>query len=285
MNSKVVRTISISQYLEKKGIMPDSTIRGVAKYCSPLRKETKPSFHVNLSKNVWYDFGIGQGGSIIDLCMIIENADFKTALTVLEKMNLAHITSNENQYPDNKLRIKNIKPIQHKALIQYLETRNIPIKIAKIYLKEIAFNVGSAGYFALGFKNLKGGYELRSKYFKGSSSPKYYTLVQGQNNNTINLFEGFFDFLSALTYYGLVVPNNDTIILNSLTFINDVHPLLGKAQKVNIFLDNDNAGIRAINLLKKKFPKLINRSQEIYPKYNDFNDFLKSKMAQRNVEP
>ncbi|MDF1549263.1 MAG: toprim domain-containing protein [Bacteroidales bacterium] len=145
-----------------------------------------------------------------------------------------------------------------------------------LYLKEVSFSVGTTHYFALGFKNNKGGYELRSKYFKGSSSPKYYTLIKGQNKTTINLFEGFFDFLSALTYYDLQIPNNDTIILNSLTFLSDVQPLLAKFQKINAYLDNDRAGTKALSQLKNGYPYLKNRSQEIYPECDDFNNYLKN---------
>lgn len=285
MNSETAKTISIKHYLERKGILPDTTIRGVAKYRSPLREETKPSFHVNLSKNLWYDFGIGQGGSIIDLCILLETCDFKTALNILSSMNLPHIVINKNQNSENKLIIKSIKPIQHKALIKYLQARKIPFSIAKIYLKEVIFNVGTTQYFALGFKNKKGGYELRSKYFKGSSSPKYYTLIRGENHNTINLFEGFFDFLSALTYYNLIVPNNRTIILNSLTFLKDIQPLLENAHTINAYLDNDNAGEKALIQLKREHSCLNNRSLEIYSEYSDFNEFIKSKKAQQSVEP
>jgi DNA primase len=273
MNSETARSISILQYLEKKGIIPDSTIRGVAKYKSPLRDELKPSFHLNLSKNVWYDFGIGQGGSIIDLCMLIESVDFKTALNVLKNLNLQYVNVS-NQNLENKLIIKQVKTIHHTALTKYLENRKIPIKIAKKYLKEVSFQIGESHNFALGFKNQKDGYELRSKYFKGSSSPKYYTFIKGSNSNTINIFEGHFDFLSALTYYDLLSPNNDTIVLNSLTFIKDIHLFLVKYKRINAYLDNDNAGKNAFVELDKKY-KIQNRSVELYPTFKDFNDFIK----------
>lgn len=184
MDSKTVKTISILKYLESKGIIPDSTVRGVAKYKSPLRNELKPSFHLNLSKNAWYDFGIGQGGSIIDLCMLIESVDFKKALNILKNLNLSYVNIS-NQNSENKLIIKQVKTISHNALIKYLENRKISIKIAKIYLKEVSFKIGESHNFALGFKNRKGGYELRSKYFKGSSSPKYYTFIKGSDYSSI----------------------------------------------------------------------------------------------------
>ena len=33
---------------------------------SPFRSETKPSFSVAPDKNMWYDFGSGQGGNALD---------------------------------------------------------------------------------------------------------------------------------------------------------------------------------------------------------------------------
>lgn len=274
MYSKANKSISIKHYLETKGVMPKSIIRGVAKYNSPFREESKPSFHVNMSKNLWYDFGIGKGGSVIDLCMLIDNVDFKSALNTLEDLNLPLTTINNNQYPDNKLTIKSVNTISHNALLKYLKKRSIPFNIADTYLKEVRFSVGATSYFALGFRNKKGGYELRSKYFKGSSSPKYFTFIKGKNSKNINLFEGCFDFLSALSYFKLKIPNNDTIVLNSLTFIKDVYPFLSGAYKINSYLDNDRAGTTAIINLQQKFPKVKNCSKEIYAEFNDFNEFL-----------
>jgi DNA primase len=36
-------------------------------YYSPFRNETQPSFKVNERLNVWYDHGMGEGGTILDL--------------------------------------------------------------------------------------------------------------------------------------------------------------------------------------------------------------------------
>ena len=36
-------------------------------YLSLLREERTPSFSVSYDKNLWHDFGTGEGGSIIDL--------------------------------------------------------------------------------------------------------------------------------------------------------------------------------------------------------------------------
>lgn len=70
-------------------IMPSKPIRNHNKneviYFSPLRDDGKnPSFSVNVEKNRWYDFALGEGGGIIDLYMKIYNVDFKTAISELK---------------------------------------------------------------------------------------------------------------------------------------------------------------------------------------------------------
>jgi hypothetical protein len=54
-------------------------------YNSPLRDEKTPSFNVSKSKNVWYDFGSGEGSDAIDLYMRMNNCTFITAVKELLK--------------------------------------------------------------------------------------------------------------------------------------------------------------------------------------------------------
>ena len=56
-------------------------------------------------------------------------------------------------------------------------------------------------YFAIGFPNMAGGYEVRNRYFKGCVAPKDITHIrqQGGQRCMCYLFEGFMDYLSFLT--------------------------------------------------------------------------------------
>ena len=55
-------------------------------------------------------------------------------------------------------------------------------------------------YFAVGFPNRSGGYEIRNKLFKGCIAPKDITHIQQeQPKESCYLFEGFMDYLSFLT--------------------------------------------------------------------------------------
>ena len=55
---------------------------------SPLRDETKASFSVSTDKNLWYDFGLGVGGDLIDLVMRIEGCSFKDAVQSIMSMDM-----------------------------------------------------------------------------------------------------------------------------------------------------------------------------------------------------
>jgi len=67
------RKICIIKILAKQGHYPTRKAEKEAWFLSPLRSETQASFSVSLSKNLWYDYGLGKGGNIIDLVMILNN--------------------------------------------------------------------------------------------------------------------------------------------------------------------------------------------------------------------
>jgi len=176
MNSIQAKKIEITNYLDTLGI--NLIPKGNSYYCkSPLHEDTKPSFKVNPDKNIWYDYSLQQGGTIINLCMKINNTDVKGALQILANTNLISKSffSEQQETTNTETEIKHVQNLQNKALIQYIENRNIDIKIAKKYVNEAYYKVNEKQYFSIAFKNDKNGFELRNKYFKGSTSPKHYT--------------------------------------------------------------------------------------------------------------
>ena len=91
-----------------------------------------------------------------------------------------------------------IYPLNNPALLQYLTERKINISFAVQVCKEVYFTTNGKRYFAIGFENELGGYELRNRYFQGCLSPKDITHVKN-GNDTCCIFEGFMDYLSYLT--------------------------------------------------------------------------------------
>ena len=58
--------------------------------CCPFHKETKPSFSVNPSKEIFYCFGCQKGGSVFNFVMEIERATFPEAIKIVaEKSGVA----------------------------------------------------------------------------------------------------------------------------------------------------------------------------------------------------
>ncbi len=65
-----VKQLDMVEYLEKLGYQPRKIRNNDFWYLSPLRDEKTASFKVNRKLNAWYDFGLGQGGNIIDFCIL-----------------------------------------------------------------------------------------------------------------------------------------------------------------------------------------------------------------------
>ncbi|MDR1919129.1 MAG: DNA primase, partial [Tannerellaceae bacterium] len=62
-----IKQIPLADYLYSLGIMPCKRQGANLWYLSPFRSEREASFKVNLSRNLWYDFGAGKGGDLIAL--------------------------------------------------------------------------------------------------------------------------------------------------------------------------------------------------------------------------
>jgi hypothetical protein len=140
---------------------------------------------VDYNKNIWHDFGINEGGSIIDLVMKMDNYSFHKAATKLENIepssqsnvpmyshtNVAtsqHSSSNSFSFHWDK-----IIPIAHPQLVAWLQERKIDLGLANLYCREIHYQNQDKNYFSIGFKNDRGGYELSSPpNFKSCISPK-----------------------------------------------------------------------------------------------------------------
>ena len=171
----------------------------------------------------------------------------------------------------NSLLIKETKPLEHPKLLDFLQRRKINLETAKTFCKEIHYKIGGRNYFALGFSNDAGGYELRNPQFKGCFPPKDITTFD-RKTATVHLFEGFMDYLSLLTLQARQ-GEVSAVILNSITNLNKAIPFLSKHEKINAFLDNDKAGKQAFEKLQKLKLLVVDISKR-YANFKDVNDYL-----------
>ncbi len=292
--------ISLMGYVASLGYKPIETNRGRYVCPSPFRPNEKtPSFYLyyNQSKTKWTfkDFGSNdKGGDIIDFVMALHNVSELGALAILDspELSIAKYFSfigsinSRSDTNDTAIEIKHIQPLQNRALLQYLSSRNINPTLAAKYCNEAYYKTtaNDKQYFSVSFENNSSGHELRNKYFKGSTSPKDITTIEGANQTAVNVFEGFMDFLSALTYFKTDRANCTTIVLNGVGFIEKLIEVLPNYTKINLYLDTDQAGQKATKLIQNKRPEAVNRSKMLYPSYKDFNDFLTSSSQKARLE-
>jgi hypothetical protein len=169
-------------------------------------------------------------------------------------------------------------------LKNYLASRCIPPELAALYVKEIRYRNAGKDFYAIGFPNDAGGFDLRSASFKGAIAPKEVSFFCGSISGPkkLNVFEGFMDFLSAMVYFKTDRPAWDTVILNSTSMINHIKPLLTYYLEVDSYLDADPAGELALAKLRAVCGHIKDRSilyrNHSFPNgepVQDFNDWLK----------
>lgn len=272
MNANQAKTIVINDYLKSIGIKPIKIKYNDYWYLSPFRIEKEPSFKVNDKKNIWYDFGIGKGGNIIDLIMNLHNCNISKALLILDDKNYIKTGSNHSFSFDQQdiLNFK-VKPINSIALIEYLRNRGIEIALAMNYCLEASYITKDKYYFGIAFKNDINGYEIRNKYIKINLFGKSITTIY-KSNSVVNVYEGFIDFLSYLQINGSII-NQSNIILNGLGLIPGAIEILKQYSEVNLYLDNDESGKSSTIALLNEIPS-ANDLSYIYADYKDINDYL-----------
>jgi DNA primase len=274
INCETARNFSVEKALEKLGHFPKKTTEKEAWFLSPFRSETQASFKVSRSNNRWYDHGEGIGGNVIDLVCKILKCSIKDALTFLN-CNALFFSFQQQQNIIKKeigINIVKVQDVTHPALIQYLNFRGISLSVAKIYCKEAWYTHKDKTFFAIGLKNNKGGWELRNKFFKNSSSPKSYAFLK-RNRNQLVILEGMFDLLSLATLDGISLEISDILVLNSISFINAIEKHISKYSIVHLYLDNDTAGQKATQYLINKYKHCIDKSSS-YKNYKDLNELL-----------
>jgi len=267
-------------FLYELGFQP-SKIRGHDYwYSSPLRNERTASFKVNRRLNKWFDHGLGKGGNLVDFGILYYNCSVgellqKSATDLALHQPVHHYPVQPHTEQENKIQILDVKPLFSTPLFQYLSQRKIPSKIASAHCKEIVYELGGKQYYAIGFKNNSGGYELRNAFVKLSSSPKDITLID-KGSKAILVFEGFFDMLSYLALYNNSGKQQQSIlVLNSISFFEKARSILEAHEKISLYLDRDKAGMDqtryALSLSDRYRDKSI-----LYQHHKDLNDWLVS---------
>lgn len=294
MNFEQAITIAITDVLDKLGHIPAKKNSREYWYLSPLRPERTASFKVDLQRNTWYDFGSGQGGGIIKFTKAwLETQgqpnSYPDALKWLA--NLSGLQPGVRPYIHTadeeevkRIELRSTGKLKSDQLIDYLDERCIPLTLAHRYLREIKLRDNDTGktITSIGFKNIAGGYENRSRYFKGCIGHKAISTFRGKSPNPegVHFFEGFMDFLSLLVIEDKLQLNDNVIVLNSVSMLKQAFPVLSQQEYkfVYTWFDNDDTGRKATEEVKRfceDHPPLQHTSMSrSYADHKDVNEWL-----------
>ena len=290
MEIQEIREIPIKEFLLRSGHVPVQEKRNALWYSAPYREERTPSFQVNIRKNVWYDYGLGRGGDIFSLAgEFIGSDDFMAQAAHISRVMGGHfdtVVGQRRESTEEQVRkeayFKNVelRPLYHKALLGYLDERGIDSHIAMSNCEEVKFRLHGKRYFAIGFRNVSGGLEIRNRFFKGCIPPKDVSVILN-GASACNLYEGFMDYLSALML-GLH-SDKDQLILNSVSNLDKSYRYLDGYGQIHCYLDNDPAGRRTLESLRARYgEKIVDRSG-LYAAYKDLNEYLQKKSLQQGI--
>ena len=271
------RAFPIEKALAKLGHFPTRTSVKEAWFPSPFRSETQASFKVSRLLNRWYDHGAGKGGNVIDLVCLLNRSSVREALDWLEngQISFSFHQHRFNEFKEEGIKIREVKILGHKALQEYVEKRGISLPTALGLCREVHYSLRDRMYFAIGLQNDSNGWELRNKYVKNSSSPKDITYIKNGNRRLI-VTEGMFDMLSLMERDKKLRDQNDMLILNSLAFVEKIPELFESYESVQLYLDNDKAGKRAVEISLEQSPKCRDMSY-VYKDFKDVNAWWMSK--------
>ena len=276
MNCKQFNSISLEEVLQILGHLPTKQTEKEAWFLNPFSTENQASFKLDKRNNIWYLYSEGIGGNNTDFMMKYLKASVKEVLEWAENQHFSSF--HQQNFPNQKLEnlhknyeIIEVKEIQHPALMEYLRTRKVENQTE--FLKEIHYQMNDKNYFGIGFKNNSGGYEIRNKYSKICLGKKDVSTIKNGSGN-VKIFEGFFDFLSFKNIENFLEKEpSDYIILNSVSMIHNIKNSLGNYENIELYFDNDEAGNRAVKMLKNELEN-IEDCRVLYSDLKDLNEYL-----------
>lgn len=311
MNIKQVKdSWTLEKLLQQMGFTPDprKSKGHDLWYGSPFRpSEAEPSFHIHAGHNIWNDFGLAESRSGGDMLFFVQR--------LLEEQGKPHSISDVLQWfrdlsggsivplspkalqrvavvKEEAFKILSTKPIFSQALFDYLEERAISRTVAGRYLQQVYFLHRESGkkIYGLGFSNRKGGYDVRNPLgFKGAVGAKDVSYIPSKSpTETVDVFEGFFDFLSHITLNGGGEPEYDSIILNGNTLYESAAQIIKEQghTDVRLWLDNDKGGEKGRAALVSEFDQeekhliCFHPMHDHYKSYKDLNEWHQKEVSE-----
>lgn len=213
----------------------------------------------------------------------MNNGTVKEALELIQQDQISFSFQQQpiiKEEQDTTIRVTKVRELAHFALKDYLRSRNISITTARKLVKEVHYRFKDRTYFALGLKNGSGGWELRNKYVKNSSSPKDVAHINNGRTRLI-IAEGMFDLLSIMECNVKLGLEYDFLVLNSTAFVQKARGIMKGYSCIDLYLDNDAAGKKATKKFMDHANNSVDRSS-LYAGFKDMNEWLMSGAKEAN---
>lgn len=285
--------VSLVDFLNRLGYRPEKRTGNEQLYLSMLRdSDTTPSFFVNDKQGTWYDFGEAKGGNIIDFGLLYwKGCSFREVLEKIVAVCDGPDLLAASTYVRKPLEAKapnygvlDIKDLGcNVAIAGYLESRGVR-SVAEGRLKEIYYYVENEqkqrnNFFAAGWQNEQGAWEVRSLAFKGCLGRKAVSFIPNSETR-LAVFEGFFNYLSWLVANPFTA--DSVLVLNSISLLQHGISKAEGFKEISLYLDNDASGRQATFDFQSALPSAKDYAG-IYTGYNDFNEMLVAERTEHGL--
>ena len=286
--------IGIPALLSAIGLSPSRSDSNGVYYRSPwsMHGDQHPSLQISCDGRAFHDWASGESGDIIDIARKLGGIDtvpgalrYIQSLIGIPEPEGKVITPADKKRKQPGISIESVVPISSPQLVGYAWQRGIGRNILTEYCREVRYHLAVSpkkSYYAIGWQNDSGGYELRNPFVKQAVAPKDITTVGDVGACTCLVLEGFFDFLSAVAL-GLYDPARmNAIVLNSTALTQRAICALREMAPTQVIclLDHDESGRKSTAMIHAALP-VVTDSSSFYPQ--DLNDYLVATRHQTNA--
>lgn len=243
--------VPLCKLLEHLGHTPAKINGNEHLYYNVLKSaDSRFSFIVNEQLDIWYDRLTRKSGNVIDFCsaywpeLNLEQVSEKLGDIGQLLANTIRIQPTKN---GGRKRLAIKLPLYHieetrpvgcnSEIREYLQSQDI-WEISIGHVKEVYYyfvdeNKRRKDFFAAGWQNENGGWEVRGRNFSGCLGKKGMTFVQGKNNRLV-LFEDYFDYL--YWRYANRAYEPSILVLNSPEFLDAAKKRASRFDDVAFYL-------------------------------------------------
>lgn len=301
MDIEQAKSVPLALILEKLGYTSIRSNHHETLYASPFSQREADHLTIFPLKNIWTDSALNKRGDPVAFMIIylqykeqphtVEDALQKIAEITGVIPSILFIPFEKPLQEEHGKVKKDANSIEHRGLINFLNKKVIPYKIASRYLKQIkVYPQGKKkSFLALGLRNEDKGWEIFNPYYRGFKGTRDVFFVRGYNpdNKELYIFKDIFDFLSATIRLGKDGRlEKDALIIHSYSLMPNAINYISKHNYTSVYtwMPNDDLGALATksfgDFLKAELSLTAIPMNPNYAQYLDMSAFHRAKYGE-----